>query len=118
MAPGDTQEVVVAALVGLGADYLSSIAVLKENADVAQGTYNGLFHIDVPPPAPVVHVAALDKEIVLSWGDPVSSANTENFISKGYNSAGYKFEGYNVYQYPAIVPAVEPSLPPMMSSTV
>ncbi|MGA7161886.1 MAG: hypothetical protein WBZ48_12850, partial [Bacteroidota bacterium] len=94
MAPGDTQEVVVAALVGLGSDYLSSISVLKSNDDIAQSAYNALFQLAVPPPAPVVHVAALDKEIVLSWGDPVTSANTENSVSKGYS-----FEGYNVYQY-------------------
>jgi hypothetical protein len=95
MAPGDTQQVVVAALVGLGADYLSSISVLKANDDIAQSAYNAFFQLAVPPPAPVVHVAALDKEIVLSWGDPVTAANTENAVSKGYT-----FEGYNVYQYP------------------
>ena len=84
MAPGDTQQVVVAALVGLGADYLSSISVLKANDDIAQSAYNAFFQLAVPPPAPVVHVAALDKEIVLSWGDPVTAANTENAVSKGY----------------------------------
>ncbi|HTY12002.1 MAG TPA: T9SS type A sorting domain-containing protein [Bacteroidota bacterium] len=95
MAPGDTQEVVVAALVGLGADNLSSISVLRSNDDIAQSAYNAFFQLAVPPPAPVVHVAALDKEIVLSWGDPVASINTESAVSKGYT-----FEGYNVYQYP------------------
>ena len=43
----------------------------------------------------MVHVAALDKQIVLSWGDPVAAGNTENAVSKGYT-----FEGYNVFQYP------------------
>ncbi|MGA7160645.1 MAG: hypothetical protein WBZ48_06565, partial [Bacteroidota bacterium] len=99
MAPGDTQEVVVAALVGLGADYLSSITALKGNDDVAQATYSNLFQVAVPPPAPVVNVAVLDKEIVLSWGDPVASANTEHFVGKGYTPFNYTFEGYNVYQY-------------------
>ncbi len=94
MGIGDTQQVVVAALVGLGSDYLSSITVLKSNDDIAQNAYNALFQLAVPPPSPVVHVAQLDKEIILSWGDPVGSANTENAVSKGYT-----FEGYNVYQY-------------------
>jgi hypothetical protein len=94
LAPGDTQQVVVAALVGLGSDYLSSISVLRSNDDIAQGAYNALFQLAVPPPQPVVHAAQLNNEIVLSWGDPVASANTENFVSKGYT-----FEGYNVWQY-------------------
>jgi hypothetical protein len=94
MAPGDTQQVVVAALVGLGADYLSSISVLRANDDIAQSAYNALFQLAVPPPQPVVHVAQLNNQIVLSWGSPVAADNTENFVSKGYT-----FEGYNVYQY-------------------
>ena len=39
-------------------------------------------------------MAQLNNQIVLSWGDPVAAANTENFVSKGYT-----FEGYNVWQY-------------------
>ncbi len=94
MAPSDTQQVVVAALAGLGSDYLSSISVLKSNDDIAQAAYNSLFQLAVPPPNPVVHAAQLNNEIVLTWGDPVTSANTEDYSSKGYT-----FEGYNVYQY-------------------
>ncbi|MGA9406203.1 MAG: FlgD immunoglobulin-like domain containing protein [Bacteroidota bacterium] len=48
MAPGDTQQVVVAALVGLGADYLSSITALKANDNIDQQEYNTLF--SQPPP--------------------------------------------------------------------
>ncbi len=94
MNPGDTQQVVVAALAGLGADYLSSISVLRSNDDIAQSAYNSLFQLAVPPPQPAVKVANLDNEIVLSWGDPVAAAKVENSVSKGYT-----FEGYNVYQY-------------------
>jgi hypothetical protein len=102
MAPGDTQEVVVAALVGLGADNLSSITVLRANDDIAQSAYNSLFQLAVPPPQPIVHATQLDNEIVLSWGDPTSKnppSKIENFTSKGYS-----FEGYNVYQYPSNSP--------------
>ncbi len=94
MQPGDTQQVVVAALAGLGSDYLSSITALRANDDIAQSAYNALFQLAVPPPQPTVSVATLSNQIVLSWGDPVKSAQVENFVSQGYT-----FEGYNVYQY-------------------
>ncbi len=95
MAPGDSQEVVVANLAGLGKDRISSISVLWWYSDLALAAYNDLFVLPSPPPQPKVTFAALDREIVLSWGD-TSSASLESFTSKGYG-----FEGYNVYQYPA-----------------
>jgi hypothetical protein len=100
MAPGDTQEVVVAALVGLGGDYLSSISALKANDEIAQSAYNALFQLAVPPPQPYVHVAALDKEIILTWGDPNAPSHRTPADIEGSNSKGYTFEGYNIYQYP------------------
>ncbi len=96
MAPGDTQELVVANLVGLGGDRISSIAVLKWYSDLAQFAYNSLFNIPTPPPTPKVSVAALDKEISLNWGDPTTTPNYQTIES--HNSGGYAFEGYNVYQ--------------------
>jgi len=44
MAAGDTQQIVVAAIAGVGADYLSSISVLKANDKAAQQTYDTLFN--------------------------------------------------------------------------
>jgi hypothetical protein len=43
MAAGDTQEVVVATIAGRGADYRSSITVLKTEDDLVQKEYNILF---------------------------------------------------------------------------
>jgi hypothetical protein len=40
LAAGDTQEMVVALTAGLGADYLSSISVLRSNDDKVQNAYN------------------------------------------------------------------------------
>jgi hypothetical protein len=91
LANGDTQEVVVAHVVGLGSDRISSVAVLRWYSDLAQTAYNNLFNIPFPPPTPKPDVAALDKEIVLNW---VDNTGVETF-----NSGGYKFEGYNVYQF-------------------
>ena len=47
MAPGDTQEVVVALLGGFGADYLSSISVLKAEEKAIKESYTNAF--SVPP---------------------------------------------------------------------
>jgi hypothetical protein len=102
MATGDTQQVVVAAVVGLGSDYLSSISVLRSYDDNAQDAYNQLFQLAVPPPQPYVSVVTLDKQIVLSWGN-VNTAppgRTPKEI-EGSNSKGYQFEGYNVWQFPS-----------------
>lgn len=97
MAAGDTQELVVANTGAVGADRISSVSVLRYYSDLAQAVYNGLFNVAQAPPAPDVHVAALNNEISLDWGDPTTSGNTENFVS-----VGYAFEGYNVYQFPGV----------------
>lgn len=99
MAPGDTQEVVVAEMVAgaiTGVDRLSAIGLLKFYDQTAQSAYNNFFNLPTPPKAPQVKVATLDKKIVLNWGGDISAvAATENPVLKGY-----KFEGYNIYQLP------------------
>ena len=52
MAPGDTQELVVANLGGVGADRISSITALRTVSDQAQQAYNSLFKLPAPPPSP------------------------------------------------------------------
>ena len=93
MAPGDTQELVVANLAGLGADRLSSVTVMRSISDKAQQAYNNLFVLPGPPPIPAVTVASLPNEIVLNWGDPASIAKTEGTVDQGY-----AFQGYKVYE--------------------
>jgi len=105
MAPGDTQEVVVAEIVAgaiPGVDRLSAIELLKFYDQQAQVAYDNFFDLPVAPPAPVVTVTPQDKEIVLDWSkDEAKFLATENFISKGY-----AFQGYNVYQLPTAFSAV------------
>ena len=48
MAPGDTQDIVVAQVGGLGSYYLQSITQLKSSAKVARQMHNGLFQT-LPP---------------------------------------------------------------------
>jgi hypothetical protein len=99
LAPGDTNEIVVAVVVGMGADRLSSVAVLKFNDQFAQNTFDALFVVPVVP-SPNVNVAQLDRNIVLDWGwDPQTIDKSEN---KTINPGEFVFEGYNVYQLPSL----------------
>ncbi len=94
LANKDTQELVVATVAGFGADRISSVNVLKYYSDLAQSAYNNLFNIPRPPPSPKVNIAELDGAIVLTWADSADGVKIEKF-----NSSGYAFEGYNVFQY-------------------
>jgi len=97
MARGDTQEVVLALVGGLGRDYLSSISVLKFNDGFAQFAYDKFFSLPAPPTAPKVNKVELDGEIVLDWGSDLETVSkTEQTVQ-----AGFVFEGYNVYQLPS-----------------
>ncbi len=98
MSPGDTEDVVLGFVVGLGADRLSSVAVMKFNDQFVQNTFDALFQVPKPPPAPKVGIAELNEKVVLEWGDDQSKVNDiENKVAQ---PGGYRFEGYNVYQFP------------------
>lgn len=99
---GDTAEVVLALVGGLGIDNLTSITNMKTNDATAQTVFDILFKLPSIPP-PVVQVAQLDEEIVLNWGSDQSSINQiENF-----SGLGYTFEGYEVYQLPTASSTIE-----------
>ena len=100
MAVGDTQEVVVAEIAA-GAfenvDRLGAIGLLKFYDQEAQSAYDNFFKIPPSPEAPQVAISQLDNEIVLVWDqDDTNLANMED-----YNTLGYKFQGYVVYQFPS-----------------
>ena len=93
---GDTAEVVVALVGGLGNSNLNSISVMKENDITAQKVYDLLFQLPSIKP-PDVQIASLDKKIVLNWGSNLVNQNQiENFSGQGYD-----FQGYEVYQLPS-----------------
>lgn len=97
MTPGDTQEVVVGLLAGLGADQLSSISVLKFVDISVQNAYDNFFELPKAPATPKLQINELDQELVLEWAvDPATVRLTESQDEKGY-----QFEGYNVYQLPS-----------------
>ncbi len=99
MAPGDTQEVVVAEIVAgniPGVDRISAISLLKFYDKQAQLAYNNFFDLPSAPPAPEVKAIELSHEIVLDWGGKLDKVRaTENSTSKGF-----AFQGYNIYQLP------------------
>ncbi len=99
MQPGDTQEVVVAIIGGLGDDNLGSVSKLKQYDEIAQALYDDLFTtVPKPPAAPHVVTMVSENEIVLNWGtDSSKVAETEKYDEV----TGYDFEGYNVYQLPS-----------------
>ncbi len=94
---GDTAEIVVALIGAMGVDNLSSVLVLKYYDIYAQFAYDNLFVLPSPPPSPNVKVAELDRQVVLNWGWDLRSVNA----IESFSSAGFIFEGYNVYQLPS-----------------
>jgi hypothetical protein len=99
MAPGDTQEVVVAEIVAgaiPGVDRLSALGLLKFYDAQAQVAYNNFFDLPTAPPAPEVTVTPLDKEIILDWSK--NTAKVE--ATETFNKKGHTFQGYNIYQLP------------------
>jgi hypothetical protein len=105
MAPGDTQEVVVAEIVAgavTGVDRLSAVSLMKFYDQVAQVAYDNFFDLPTPPPPPAVTVAELDGEIVLDW----SKDNDKVLATESSSTKGYTFQGYNVYQLPTSSSAV------------
>jgi hypothetical protein len=96
MMRGDTQEVTMALVAGMGKDYLSSVSVMKYNAGFARFAHTQLFHLPSPPAAPSVTVGEMDKEIILDWGEDQSKVHQTEETPSG----GFAFEGYNVFQLP------------------
>ena len=98
MAPGDTQEVVTAIIMGQGSDRITSISALRFNDQFAQAAFDANFDLPAAPPAPDVVVSELDEAITLTWSE---ASETE------YAEPGYAFEGYNVYQLASPDPNAE-----------
>jgi hypothetical protein len=100
LAPGDTQEVVVAEIVAgaiPGVDNIAAIGLLKYFDDFAQLSYDNFFQLPPAPPAPEVNAIELPNQINLDWGENLDKVNATETFDEG----GYKFQGYNVYQLPS-----------------
>ncbi len=89
-APGDSQEVVVAEIAGVGKDYLHSIYTVKEYRYQAMEAYRNLVNgIETPAPkSPAMTLSNNNGSIQITWDNSAES----------FNKSGFSFEGYNVYQ--------------------
>jgi hypothetical protein len=93
---GDTAQVVVALVYGMGVNNLSSISVLKFNDASAQFAYDQLFNVPLMP-TPDVTYSELDGSVTAYWNQNEAEINsTEN-----EDHGPYKFQAYAVYQLPA-----------------
>ncbi|MBK9097011.1 MAG: T9SS type A sorting domain-containing protein [bacterium] len=96
MAPGDTQEVVVAEIAAQGSNNINSVSLLKSYDKIAQDAYDKFFVLPSPPRTPNVSATGLDQQVVLNWGfDLARVAETESL-----NKENFTFQGYNIYQLP------------------
>lgn len=97
--PGESQEVYIGFVVGIGADRISSVSVMKASDNAVQQTFDLLFKVAKAPAAPVVKVTEMDGEAILDWGyNSAAVAVTENKIAE---PGHYTFQGYNLYQFPS-----------------
>jgi hypothetical protein len=107
LAEGDTQDVVVAVVGGIGDSYLSSITAMRNNDVVAQALFDDLFRsIPASPPQPVVKVITMDDHIMLDWGQDVAGADALEQSA----GAGYEFQGYNVWQLPHATAGIDQAI--------
>ena len=104
---GDTNEINIALVGGLGGDRLLSITAMKHYARVAQQTFDNLFEMPKPPPTPSLTATELDGEILLNWSNSQTSVESV----EQWREVGFRFEGYNVYQlqspFPFLVDATK-----------
>src|SRR2546425_1079315 len=67
MAPGDSQQIVVAYMIEQGRDRLSSISGVRFNDIYAQDAFYRNFLLPSPPPQPKVNVAVDNGKVQLCW---------------------------------------------------
>ncbi|HZY10729.1 MAG TPA: T9SS type A sorting domain-containing protein [Bacteroidota bacterium] len=96
MAVGDTQEVVIGLMVAMGSDNRAGIGDLKRIDNAAQDALNVGFKLLDSIPLPPLRIVELDNTLILDWeSDTAQVQKVESF-----QSLGYKFETYTIYQFP------------------
>lgn len=91
MAPADTQEIYVGVVVGLGADRISSLSVMKANDLAVQTTFDNRFRVTTPTTAPTAPTnltvtATSSSQVNLSWTASVSGSPTYYRIMRSLTS--------------------------------
>ncbi|MHB1049397.1 MAG: FlgD immunoglobulin-like domain containing protein [Bacteroidota bacterium] len=110
LAQGDTQEIVGAFIIDQGTDRLNSVVQLRSTVDSAQRAFDNNFFIPQKLLNPFrVSVSPFPEKIILEWGNPHIYSPTEQFTFFGIGR-DYRFEGYNIYQYPENTISAVPKL--------
>ena len=91
MAPGDSEEVVAAIVIGQSSNRLTSISLMRCYDLAAQAAFDVNFDLPPPPLSPIVTATAREGHVFLSW-----DTRAENYDPNGLTP--YDFEGYVVYQ--------------------
>ncbi len=101
MAPGDSQEVIIAILIAMGEDHLDSITELKKKSQSVQTTYDLNFNIPPVMDKPVIAAVPADKSLTLYWETNAEAYNKLDLFLKnqGVSDSTYTFEGYRVWQF-------------------
>lgn len=99
LAPGDTQEIIIATTAAFGFNRFNAVTELKRTSLLAQQDYDNGFQRPVPPAQPNVRYSELNGAVILEWGsDQKRVRKTEEGVVP---VGGYHFEGYNIYQFPS-----------------
>lgn len=93
---GDTAQVVLALVYGLGRNNLSSISVMKFNDASAQFAYDQLFNVPLMP-TPDLRFAELEGKISAYW----SQSESQKKAIENTKQGPYNFQAYALYQLPA-----------------
>lgn len=104
LAPGDTQEVVVAEICAgalANVNNISAVGLLKYYDGLAQVVYDNFFDLPPNPSPPDIEVVQLPNQINLDWGENGEKVNATEGYDIMFNGENYKFQGYNVYQLPS-----------------
>jgi len=101
LAPGDTQEVVIAIVIGRGTSNLNSITELKRKTKTVQVAYDNDFNLTRTPDQPKVSSFSDDGQITLYWEPNSESYDVVDplIIGKGKTDTTYTFEGYRIWQF-------------------
>lgn len=97
IAVGDTQEIIIAEIAALGTDRLNSFKKLKYYTILTKDFYeSGMMSVfSNRIQIPKAEVTSTISQIKLDWD--LNSTLTDSIES--FNENGYKFQGYNVYQF-------------------
>ncbi len=95
LALGDTQEVVVALIGAIGSNNRDGVTQMFTTDDNVQDLFNLDFQPPDPVPVPDLQIVELNDTLMLDWERDTAQVSR---VEK-YNSRGYAFESYRIYQF-------------------